>query len=204
MVVFNSLVQNGGTPSTKQNKPPVDPKVDPLPSSSFVSPSPSSSSLGESSDTSIQVAEKNKKGKEKKKKPIQQRGNQATIALNASSDKNLSIKLTKAKYPCIICVGDHFNRYCPCFPRILQEWSSRSHHHVSSTSGDHVGNTPSTSDRKVHGKKGKVRIPCRLCEGNHSLHLCPFLDEAKRVLDNHPTSPQQLPFGYKKLSLILH
>ena len=66
-----SLVQNGGTPSTKQNQPPVDPEVDPSPSSLFVSPSPSSSSLGESSDTSNQVAEKKKKGKEKKKKPIQ-------------------------------------------------------------------------------------------------------------------------------------
>ena len=47
-----SLVQNGSTPSTEQNQPPVDPEVDPSPSSLFVSPSPSSSSLGESSDTS--------------------------------------------------------------------------------------------------------------------------------------------------------
>ena len=144
---------------------------------------------------------KKKKGKEKTKKPIQQGGNQETIALNASSNDNPSIKLPKAKYPCIICVGDHFHRDFPRFPRIFKEWSSHSHHPMSLTSGDHVGNTPSTSDSKVHGLKGKVRIPCRLCEGNHSLHLCPFLDEAKRVFDNRLTSPQRLPSGYKKLSL---
>ena len=52
-----SLVQNvvispkSSTPSTGQNQPPIDPEVDPLPSSSFVSSSPSSSSLGESIGT---------------------------------------------------------------------------------------------------------------------------------------------------------
>ena len=71
-----SLVQNvmispqSSTPPTRQNQPPVDPKVDPLPSSSFVSPSPSSSSLGESIGTSNQVAKKKNKGKKNKKKPI--------------------------------------------------------------------------------------------------------------------------------------
>ena len=51
---------------------PVDTRVYPSPSSTFVSTSPFSSSLGESSDASNQVAEKKKKGKEKKKKnPIQ-------------------------------------------------------------------------------------------------------------------------------------
>ena len=39
-------------PTTRKNQPPVDPKVDPLPSSSVVSSSPSSSSPGESIDTS--------------------------------------------------------------------------------------------------------------------------------------------------------
>ena len=38
-----------------------------------------------------------------------------------------------------------------------------------------------------------------MCEGNHALHRFPFLDEAKSVLDNRPTSPQQLLPGYKKL-----
>ena len=72
---------------------------------------------------------------------------------------------------------------------------------MSSTYEDHVGDTPSTSDSKVHGQKGKVKLPCRLCEGNHPIHLCPYLDEAKKVLDNRPVSPQQLPSRNKKLSL---
>ena len=71
-----SLVQNvvislqSSTPPTRQNQPPIDPNVDPLPSSSVVSSSPSSSSPGESISTSNQVAKKTKKGKKKKKKQI--------------------------------------------------------------------------------------------------------------------------------------
>ena len=57
----------------------------------------------------------------------------------------------------------------------------------------------STSENEVNGKKGRFKFPCRLCEGDHALHYFPFLDEAKRVLDNHPVSPQWLPPGYKKL-----
>ena len=72
---------------------------------------------------------------------------------------------------------------------------------MSSNSENHVGVTPSNSGSKVHGTKGKVKFPCRLCEGNHPIHLCPYLDEAKIVLDNCLLSPQQLPSGYKKLSL---
>ena len=82
------------TPPTGQNQPLVDPKVDPLPSSSVVSSSPSSSSPGESIGTSNQVAKK-----KKKKKQIQQRGNQATIALNATSDEKPSVKPHKVEYP---------------------------------------------------------------------------------------------------------
>jgi len=53
-----SLVHNvvislqSSTPPIGQNQPPVDPNVDPLPSSSVVSSSPSSSFLGESIGTS--------------------------------------------------------------------------------------------------------------------------------------------------------
>ena len=38
-----------------------------------------------------------------------------------------------------------------------------------------------------------------MCEDNHAIHHCPFLDEAKRVLDNRPASSLWLPPGYKKL-----
>ena len=74
------------------------------------------------------------------------------------------------------------------------------HNPVSSTTDDHVESTPSTSENEVHGQKGKVKIPCGLCEGDHHLPHCPFLDEAKRVLCNRPASLQRLPSGYKKLT----
>ena len=61
---------------------------------------------------------------------------------------------------------------------------------MSLTFGDHAGDTPSTSDSKVHGKKGKVKFPCRLRKGNHPIHLCTYLGEAKKVLDNRPASLQ--------------
>ena len=147
------------------------------------------------------MAKKKKKGKKKKKKQIQQRGDQATISLNATSNEKLSVKPHKVRNLCKLCIGDHILQNCPNIPQILEEWSSHSHHHVSSTSGDNAGDTPSTSDSKVHGKKGKVKFPCRLCEGNHPIHLCPYQDEAKKVLDNHPDSPQRLPSGYRKLSI---
>jgi len=70
---------------------------------------------------------------------------------------------------------------------------------MSSTSVDHLESTPSTSENEVNREKGRSKFPCRLCEGDHALHCCPFLDEAKRVLDIHPTSPQRLPLGYNKL-----
>lgn len=201
-----SLVQNvvislqSSTPPTGQNQPPFDPNVDPLPSSSVISSSPSSSSPSESIGTSNQVAKKKKKGKKKKKKKVQQRENQATIGLKATSDEKPSIKPHKVRYPCKICEGYHLLRSCLDIPQILEEWYSYSHHPVSSTSRDHVGDTPSTSGSKFHGKKGKIKFPCRLCEGNHPIHLCPYLEEAKRVLDNHLASPQRLPSGYRKLS----
>ena len=80
-------------------------------------------------------------------------------------------------------------------------WSTGSHQPFLPAFGGHTSDKPSTSDSKVHGKKGKVKFPCRLCEGNHPIHLCPCLDEAKKVLDNCIASPQRLPFGYRRLSL---
>ena len=63
-----SLAPQLNIPTIGQNKPPVDPKVDPLSSSLVFSSSPSSSSPGESIETSNQKAKKKKKGKKKKKK----------------------------------------------------------------------------------------------------------------------------------------
>jgi len=152
----------------------------------FASPSPSSSSLGEASNTKNQVTKKKKKGKEKKKKNPTAKGGNCT-----SSGKNQHTAPSKPK--------DHYHRDCPYIPWILRDWSPRLHNPVSSTSDDHVESTLSTSENKVNGQKGRSKFPCRLCEGDHSLHHCPFLDEAKRVLDNRPASPLRLPPGYKKL-----
>jgi len=70
---------------------------------------------------------------------------------------------------------------------------------VSSTSDYHVESTPSTSESEAPVQKGKYRFPCKLCEGDHAIHHCPFLDEAKRVLDDCLVLPLRLPPGYKKL-----
>ena len=45
-----------------------------------------------------------------------------------------------------------------------------------------------------------MRLPCELCEGNHTLRRCPFLDEAKRALEDQPVAPLLLPPGYQKLA----
>lgn len=78
-------------------------------------------------------------------------------------------------------------------------WSIGSHRPLSSTSRDHAGDKPSTSDSKVKGKKGNANFPCTLCEGNHPIHLCPYMDEALKVLENLTSSQPCLPDGYQKL-----
>jgi len=38
----------------------------------------------------------------------------------------------------------------------------------------------STSDSKVHGKKGKAKFPSKLCEENHPIQIFPFMNEASK------------------------
>lgn len=170
----------------QSNQRPDDTGVAPQPSTSFISPSPSSSSLGKASKTKNQITKKKNKEKEKKKKkkPTEKGGNHAAFG------KNPHTAPSKPKSPCVICKGDHYHRDCPCIPWILRDWSPRFHNPVSSTSDDHVESTSSTSENEVNGQKQRSKFPCKLCEGNHAVHCCPFLDEAKRVLDNRPASPQ--------------
>ena len=68
-------------------------------------------------------------------------------------------------------------------------------------SGSQVGGTSSTGAGKASKKQGKITNPCRLCEGHHAIHLCPYMDEAKRVLDNLTGSSPCLPAGYNRISL---
>jgi hypothetical protein len=97
-----------------------------------------------------------------------------------------------------------FFENCPGIPKVLEVWSTGSHRPLSSASGDHAGDKPSTSNSKVHGKKGKVKFPCKLCEGNHPIHLCPLMDEASKELENLTASQPHLPTGYQSFPLILH
>ena len=94
--------------------------------------------------------------------------------------------------------GDHLLRTCPGIPKVLEVWSTGSHQPLSSASGDHAGDKLSTS--KAHGKKGKVKFPCKLCEGNHPIHLCPLIDEASKWLENITASQPRLLTTYRKLS----
>lgn len=62
-------------------------------------------------------------------------------------------------------------------------WSIGSHQPLSSASRDHTHDKPSTSNSKVHGKKGKVKFPYKLCEGNNPIHISPYMHEASKVLE---------------------
>lgn len=106
----------------------------------------------------------------------------------------------KVKFPCILFKGDHLLRHCLGIPKVLEVWHIGSYRPSSLASGDHAGDKPSTSDSKIHGKKGKVKFPYKLCEGNHPIHLCTYMNEASKVLDNLKTSQSCLPTSYRKLS----
>lgn len=71
----------------------------------------------------------------------------------------------------MLCKGDHLLRDCFGIPKVLEVWSTSSHQPLSSTSGNHASDKSSTNDSKVHGKKCKVKFPCKLHEGNHPIHL---------------------------------
>jgi hypothetical protein len=185
------------------NAPPThQPHVEFSPSSPIKSPSISPSSPSESSKASSQVDQKKKKQKEKKKKSPKRTKTLTTsdvsskkpVTINStgSVDEIIEIKRNnpKPKFTCSLCKGDHFLRDCPGLTQVLEMWSS-----TSSTSVDHVDDTPSTSDVQVGKKKKTVKFPCMLCKGNHYSHLCPRMDEASSLLEK-----LQLPKGYRKLS----
>jgi len=168
-----SVIQNTVTPE-QSNQQLNDARATSKDSTSSNSSSPPSSSLDEAGKAKNQVTEKKK-------------------------EKNPHTPSTRPKSPCVICNGDHYHRDCPCIPRILRDWSPRLHNSVSSTSDDHIENTLSTSEGEVSGQKRNPRFPCKLCEGDHTVHRCPFLEEAKGVLDNRLVSPLRLPPRYQKL-----
>ena len=181
------MVSNVST--TGQSVPPPeqhhDSKVDLSPSSP-VSMSSSSTSLGESLDSSNQETKKKKKSTKKEVDHV-------IITPNSPSMGKPYVPPRKVRFPCRFCKGDHLLQDYPGIPKILEVWSQDLNRPSPSTFGDHVDATPSASDGK---RKGKIRFPCRLCEGKHLLHLCPLMDKASKILENLTAPQPQLHVGY--------
>ena len=147
-----SVVQNTAIPE-QSSQQLDDPRVTPLTSTSSNSSSLPSSLLDRAGKAKNQVHEKKKekKKREKKKKELKMKGGNKSL-----SSENPHTAPTRPKSPCVICKGDHYHRDFPCIPRILRDWSPRLHNLVSSTSDNHVENTPSTSESEAHGQKRKI------------------------------------------------
>jgi len=187
-----SLVPNVST--TSQSVPPpekhhVDSKVDLSPSSP-VSMSSSSNFPGESLDSSNQVAKKKNKKTKKKKSTKREVKSIAQVGPPSAPPR-------KVKFPCRLCKDGHLLGDCPGIPRILEVWS-RDLARPSSSFEAHGDATPLAGNGK---EKGKIRIPCILCEGNHPLHLCLLMDKAYAILESLRASSPQLPIGYQRLSV---
>jgi len=154
-----------------------------------------STSSNPSSSNPVPKGKKDKKKKEKKQKEPKRSGGNRMLR-----SENPHTAPTGPKTPCVICEGNNLHRDCPSIPQILKDWSPRLHNLVASTSEPHVDCTPSTSGSEAHRQKGKMKFPCKLCEGDHTVHRCPFLDEAKRVLEDRLVPPIRLLPRYEKLS----
>ena len=72
---------------------------------------------------------------------------------------------------------------------------------MSSASGHHADDPPSTSDSVLKSRKGKVINPCFLCLDMHFTYLFPHMDEASKLLEDITIYHQWIPIGYRKLSL---
>ena len=55
---------------------------------------------------------------------------------------------------------------------------------MSSASGHHADDPPSTSDSVVKSRKGKVKNHCLLYKDMHFTYLCPLMDEASKLLED--------------------
>jgi len=93
-------------------------------------------------------------------------------------------RLRKPKFPCRLCKGDHILKDYHGLALVLEEWSKVSRQPMSSSSGDHIDDPPSTSDSVVKSRKGKVRNPCLICKDMHFTYLCPLKDEASKLLED--------------------
>lgn len=119
--------------------------------------------------------------------------------MNATNFEKPFKRSHNIKFLCKFCKGDHLLRNCPSIPQLLEVWSTSSHQPLLSTSIDHTSDKPSTSDNKVPGEKGKVRFPCRLCEGILQTHVFLHMDDDSKLLENLVASQWQLPTGHHKI-----
>ena len=72
---------------------------------------------------------------------------------------------------------------------------------MSSTSNNHVDDTPSTNDPLVKGREGKFLYPCLICKAMHRTFIFPSMDEASLWLENIIDHQQVIPTSDSKLSL---
>ena len=113
----------------------------------------------------------------KKKSEKREASSVAIVPETPSIDKPSNLS-QKVKFPSMLCTGDQLLRDCPGIPKLL-EVCSNGHPPLPLASGSQVGGTSSASVGKTPKKQGKITNPCRLCEGHHAIHLCPYMDEAK-------------------------
>lgn len=174
---------------------PVEPKVDPTPSTPT---STSPSSPGESTQVANKKKRKTKKKKSNKGTVTKTKKTTSTTVVppRTTEDGLLPTPPPKVKFPCRLCKENHLLRDCPGIPRVLRIWA-RDPARPSSSTGPHSDDTPVVGNTKG---KGKIRLPCKLCEGHHFLHLCPLMDKASSVLESLADPPPQLPAGYQRLS----
>ena len=123
---------------------------------------------------------KKKKRKIKKKKNKQTTKSQPITPPSAESVDLHTQRLRKPKFPCRLCKGDHLMKDCHGLSLVLEYWSRVSRQSMSSASGHHTDDPPSTSASVVKIQKGKVRNPCLICKEMHFTYLCPCMDEASK------------------------
>jgi hypothetical protein len=216
-VIPNAVGASVVSTSPQEHQPHVDPPPSsPVrsssPSSLARSPSISSSSSSESSEPSNSVNKKKKKRKNKKKKTMQGSklptsvkhvGKQLVTVNRTGSVDDVKITQTprKPKYPCRLCKGSHLLKDCPGLSKVIEAWSTHPRQPMSSASEQHADDLPSTSHDTVGKKKSRVKFPCMLCKGSHLTHLCPWMEEASKLLEDMTVPQPQLPAAYRKLSL---
>ena len=133
------IVSNPNSPSQYHQH-----HVDISPSSPDVSSSLYSSLCIESYDASNQVDKKNKKRNIKKKKNKQTTKSQPITPPSVESVDLHTQRPRKPKFPCRICKGDHLLKYFHSLSIVLEEWFKVSQQSMSSSSGHHTNDPPST------------------------------------------------------------